>query len=139
MYIVKTKKAEPFEADMVAKGAQFPVLHIYTHNITPINAYEIFGDEENCELITADEYVYYAFIGDAFEDDVEYYEYDPVIGYYLTADADKDPNKNYFLKEFIGTKSFTGYIEIFAVQKSTINDIPNEILIWLQRPMNTQE
>lgn len=134
MYIIKTKNAEPFEADIVARASQFPVLHIHTHDITPINAYEIFEDEENAQTITSEEWMYNPYDGDEFVEGVIYYEYDHEKGFYPTEDTEKDPKKSYYALELFKTVVYEGYTEIYSVQKSHINEHPNEILIWLQRP-----
>ena len=135
MYVVKTKNADPFEADVVTEGSRFPVLHIYTNNVTPIQAYQIFLEKENSEEILVEEYNYYAATSDSFEKDLVYYEHDNINDkYFLTEDETKDPNKTYYVKKLDNTVEYHDFTEIYAVQKAYVINKTNEILIWLQRP-----
>ena len=44
--IIKTATGKEIECDSVVQGQQFSsTLHIHTHAITPIEAYQIFGDQ----------------------------------------------------------------------------------------------
>lgn len=54
MLTVKTNTGREIVADLVIRGDQYAVLHIYTHSITPIEAYKIFGDPEETSVL----YVY---------------------------------------------------------------------------------
>ena len=56
MQILTTNNGRQIECELVVRGRQYTVLHIYTHAITPVEAYQIFGDpEETKELIVTEE------------------------------------------------------------------------------------
>lgn len=53
--IVKTAKGKEIECDSVVQGAQFSgTIHIHTHSITPVEAYQIFGDPEETAVLIAE-------------------------------------------------------------------------------------
>lgn len=52
MLKVKIKDGTEFEADAVVKSRSYPVLHIYTHDITPEEAYRYFYKTDNGKEIT---------------------------------------------------------------------------------------
>lgn len=53
--IIKTAKGKTIECDSVVQGQQFSgTIHINTHSITPIEAYQIFGDPEETEVLIAE-------------------------------------------------------------------------------------
>lgn len=55
MFII-TNKDKKIECDLVVRGNQYAVLHIYTHSITPIEAYQIFGDPEETKVLKTIEF-----------------------------------------------------------------------------------
>lgn len=50
-----TKSGRRIACEGVMKGRQFDVLHIYTHAITPIEAYTIFGNPEESSILVVEE------------------------------------------------------------------------------------
>lgn len=94
MQILTTNKGREIECDLVIHGRQYAVLHIYTHTITPVEAYQIFGDPEEAKKLTVTE---------------------------ETEEGQK-------------IKTYTGFTEVYSVQKGGLITGPDEILIWLQRP-----
>lgn len=51
--ILKTATEKEIECDSVVVGQQFSnCMHIHTHSITPIEAYQIFGDPNESSLLT---------------------------------------------------------------------------------------
>lgn len=91
MQIVTTNTGRTIKCDLVVRGSQFAVLHIYTHTITPVEAYQIFGEPEETKVLRVSE--------EGFDDRV-----------------------------------YTGFTEVYSVQKGGLISGPGEILIWLQRP-----
>jgi len=91
MQILTTNKGRTIECDLVVRGRQYAVLHIYTHTITPVEAYQIFGNPDEAKKLIVTE-------------------------------------------EGQETKTYTGFTEIYSVQKGGLITGPDEILIWLQRP-----
>ena len=54
--IITTAIGREIECDLVVRASQFEVLHIYTHSIDPIEAYQIFDNsEESCVLTVYEE------------------------------------------------------------------------------------
>lgn len=52
--IIKTSKGKNIECDSVVQGQQFSgSIHIHTHSITPIEAYQIFGNPDETETLVA--------------------------------------------------------------------------------------
>lgn len=54
MLKVVTAKNREIICDLVVRASQYAVLHIYTHSITPIEAYQIFDNPEETSTL----YVY---------------------------------------------------------------------------------
>ena len=107
MALLKTANNTIIQCEAVIRGNQYPVLHIYTHDITPVQAYQIFGDPEITEtLVVTEERV----IPVKMED-----------GTTITQITTVD-------------KTYTGFTEVFSVQKAALYQQPGEILIWLQKP-----
>lgn len=52
MVTLKTKFGNEIQCEAVMRGRQFDVVHIYTHTISPIQAYEILGDPNEAEELT---------------------------------------------------------------------------------------
>lgn len=53
--IIKTATGKEIECDSVVQGAQFSgTIHIHTHSITPVEAYQIFGNSEETVVLTAE-------------------------------------------------------------------------------------
>ena len=51
---IKTASGKEIECDSVVQGAQFSgTIHIHTHSITPIEAYQIFGDSNETAILIA--------------------------------------------------------------------------------------
>lgn len=109
MVLLKLATGVEIECDAVIQGRQYPVLHIYTNKITPVKAYQIFGDSEGTTEIKI------------YED-----------GYDYVVDEQGNQIRKLVTKERV----FTGYTEIYSVQKASLyTENEGEILIWLQRPM----
>lgn len=52
--IIKTATGKEIECDSVVQGQQFSSsIHIHTHSITPVEAYQIFGDPEETSILIA--------------------------------------------------------------------------------------
>lgn len=53
--IIKTATGKEIECDSVVQGQQFSgTMHIHTHSISPIEAYQIFGDPEETAVLIAE-------------------------------------------------------------------------------------
>lgn len=110
-----TAKGTEIMCDAVVKGAQYPVLHIYTNEITPIQAYQIFGDPEATKTLTA--------ISIEYEQNPDF--------------VPGGDQEEYLPVEV--TKVYHDFTEIYSVQKSTLIPGDNEIMIWLQRPIDNYD
>lgn len=108
MVLVRTAKGIDVEATMVVRGSQYPVLHIYTHTITPVQAYQIFGDPENTKELTVIEDV-------------------------PASRVNQDGKTEYYMEQV--TRVFHDFTEVYSVQKSPLGQGTSDILIWLQRPV----
>ena len=108
MPIVVTNTGHRVDCDAAIPGERFPVLHIYTNKITPIEAYQIFGEEGALDEIT-------------------------VIDEESEVITNEDGESEIVNNEI--TKVYHGYTELFSVQKSSLIKNDKEILIWLQRPV----
>ena len=130
MNIVMLKDGTEIEADSVAKGVSFPVLHIHTHAITPVQAFEIFTPE-NTQEITVYDWVYSRVY--SFDSKETYYERTGQESFEITQDTEVNPDKQYFVKIQQEPIVYHDFTELYAVQKSPLVD--GDILVWLQRPM----
>ena len=130
MYIVKLKDDTEIEADSVAKGVSFPVLHIHTHAITPVQAFEIFTPENTQEITVLD---WYYLRVDSLDGGETYYERTGQESFEVTLDTEMNPEKQYFIKVAKEPAVYHDFTELYAVQKSPL--VEGDILIWLQRPM----
>ena len=121
MIQLTTNKGKTIECDLVVRGSQYEVLHIYTHSITPVKAYQIFGDPEECERITTREEKTVK-VEEEVEENGE------------TVKKTKDATA-------VDERVYTGFTEVYSVQKPPLmaTEDKNEILIWLQKPRIEEE
>ena len=121
MIILTTNKGKEIECDLVIRGSQHDVLHIYTHTITPVKAYQIFGDPEECEKLTTREEKTVK-VEEEVEENGE------------TVKKKKDAIA-------VDERVYTGFTEVYSVQKPPIRatDDKDQILIWLQKPRTEEE
>lgn len=52
MLSIVTAKGIRVECDVITRGHAYDVLHIYTDAISPVQAYQIFGDPEQTVVLT---------------------------------------------------------------------------------------
>ena len=116
MILLTTNKGKKIECDIVTKGSQYEVLHIYTHAITPVKAYQIFGNPAECEKLTTRE-----------EKTVK-----------ISKMVEKDGEMVEQIEDAtaVDERVYTGFTEVYSVQKPPVAFVDNkdEILIWLQKP-----
>lgn len=107
MVTLKTGLGDIVECDYAVLGKVFPYLSIYTHSITPIEAYQIFDKEGALDRIEVTEEV-------------------PVT---------KDPEKPDEVTMEPTTTVYTDFVEVEGVQKSPYlgTDNANEIIIRLRK------
>lgn len=121
MILLITNKGKEIECEAVTKGSQYEVLHIYTHAITPVEAYQIFGDPEETETLTTRERKVVKVVEEVEKDG-------------KTVEETKDATT-------IEEKQYKGFTEVYSVQKPPFfqYEDKNEILIWLQKPRTEEE
>lgn len=55
MVTIHTAVGREIECDLVIRSVQYTAVSVYTHSITPIQAYQIFGNPEESSVLTVTE------------------------------------------------------------------------------------
>ena len=134
MYRIQTSNGVSFDAESFSHPKPMPYLLIHTHEFS---LQDVFTNLSGVESLTVSFFYfdrtkdYPDFVpGKAYYERVGPEEYDFV----QTEDLEMQDGKIYFDRIEEDEKTYRGYTEIYVVQRSTVGNHPNELMIGLQRP-----
>ena len=134
MYKIQLSNGVTFDAESFSHPRPLPVLLIHTH---AFSIQDVFQKLAGAEALTVSFFYfdrtmdYPDFVpGKTYYERVGREEYDFV----PTLDTEMQPGKIYYDRVDEPAKTYTGYTEVYLVQKSIVGNHPNELQIGLQKP-----
>ena len=134
MYRIQASNGFSFDAESFSHPKPLPYLLMHTHELS---IQDVFARLVGVESLTVHFFYhdrtndYPDFVpGKTYYERVGPEEYDFV----QTEDIEMQPGKTYFDRIVEAEKTYRGYTEVYLVQRSTVGNHPDEIMIGLQRP-----